>query len=150
MALNKPQRRAVWATFTHVNELLEDVERLVQAKPSLFHRQHPDLTQQEARDLAALASELRTRMLEALAALGIPDPEPQGSARWNVRTSLLYAGIALSELEGRSLGAYGSLSEQDEKDVTALARDLRRLVDRGRELLGGTDGAQRPGGSDEA
>lgn len=97
--------------------------------------------------LAALVSQLRARMLEALAALGIPDPEPEGSARWNAKTSLLFAGIALSELEGRGLSAYGALSEEDEGLVTALARELRRLADRGRELLVGTGappGSARP------
>ena len=144
MPLNIAQQRAVSATFAHVNELLEDVERLARAEPNRFDRERSDLTPWEARRLAALAAEVRARMLDALGALGIPTPEPDRSARWNAQTSFLFAGIALSELEGRSLRAYGALSEEDEERVTVLARDLSSLVEQGKQLLRGSD--TPPGG----
>jgi hypothetical protein len=149
MALNNAQQRAIWATFIHVNELLEEVERMVRSDPGPFDRQRLDLTPLEARHLVAITSEARARMLEVLAGLGIPCPEPEGSARWNAKTSLLFAGIALSELEGRGLGAYGALSEQDQKHVTTVARDLRRVLERGRNVLGRADAARQPGASDK-
>lgn len=139
MALNAAQRRSVSATFAHVNDLLEDVERLAHAEPNRFDRERSDLTPSEAERLAALSADVRARMLDALEALGIPHPEPDGSARWNAQTLLLYADIALSELEGTSLRAYGVLAEPDAERITAVARDLRRMVERGQELLRGLD-----------
>jgi hypothetical protein len=130
MALNGAQQRSVSATFAHVSKLLEDVERLAHAEPNGFDRERSDLTAEEARRLIGLAAEVRARMLEALEALGVPGPEPDGSARWNARTLLLYAGIALSELEGTGLRAYGELADQDAERVTSLVRDLRRVVER--------------------
>lgn len=135
MALNAAQRRSVSATFAHVNSLLEDVERLARPAPNRFDRDRSDLTPSEAQRLTALAADIRAGMIDALEVLGIPHPARDGSARWNAQTSLLYAGIALSELEGSSLRAYGALAEHDAERTTAVARDLRRMVDQGRDIL---------------
>jgi len=135
MALNTAQQRSVSATFAHVSKLLEDVERLARAEPNGFDRERADLTPVEARRLRALAAEVRAGMLDALKTLGLPPPERDGSARWNAQTLLLYAGIALSELEGRSLRAYGVLAEEDAERVTAVVRALGRTVERGRDFL---------------
>ncbi len=137
MSLNDSQRRAVSATFAQVNDLLEDVERLARSESNGFSRERSDLTASEAERLTVLTAQVRERMLEALANLSIPPPEPDGSARWSAQTAFLFAGIALSELQGRRLRAYGALTEDDEEHVTALARDLRRLVEQGQALLRG-------------
>lgn len=135
MALNAAQRRLVSATFAHVNELLEDVERLARGESNRFDRERSDLSSSESREMAELAADVRARMLAALDVLEIPGPEPDGSARWKAQTLLLYAGIALSELEGTTLRAYGALRAEDAERITKVARDLRRRVERGQALL---------------
>ncbi len=146
MALNDVHARAVTASFTHVSELLDGVQKLARNDLNPFDRQHLDLTPAEARRLETLAATIRASMLEALDALGIGVPQPDGSARWGARTALLFGDIALSELTGGELRGYGDMDPDDESRIASVVKDVRRLVARARELLRGID----PGAVEDA
>jgi GTP-binding protein EngB required for normal cell division len=133
--LNENQVRRVQATFWYVDDLLKGVEALTHPDPSPFTRERPDLSQDEARLLLSFVGLARGRMLAALDRLGIPRPEQKLSARRSVSTSLTYAGIALSELDTRSLRGYGSVDPAAGEEITALSADLQTLMRRGAALL---------------
>jgi len=135
MALNEHQVRRILATFSHVDDLLKQVEALTQPDPSPFGRERPDVSPEEAGLLLAFANVARKRMIAALDRLGIPRPEQTLSARHSVGVSLLYAEIALSELDARSLRGYGAIDAAAAAEVTALASDLQGLMRRGISLL---------------
>ncbi len=135
MALNPAQARAVRATFIHVSDLLDGVVKIAREDLSAFDRTRPDLSRAEAEELVSLASSIRSRMLEALTQLGLAPPEPETSARWSVRTSLLYSRIALSEMSGAALRAYGDLDPEDERRLVLVAEELKRRVQQAEDLL---------------
>ena len=133
--LNDNHRRRIVSTFVYTDKLLQTVERLATAQLSPFAHEQADLGDAERRLLLALVERARQRMLTALDRLGIPRPRPTSSARWSTDTALQMAEISLSELDGETLRGYGAVSEDDALEVTAVANDLRELVERGRRLL---------------
>jgi len=133
--LNDHQVRRVQTTFWYVDDLLQGIEALTHADPSPFVRERPDLSQEEGRLLLSFVSLARNRMLAALDRLGIPRPEQTLSARRSVGTGLLFAEIALSELDTRSLRGYGAVDPVAGEEITALSADLQNLMQRGKALL---------------
>lgn len=135
--MNAAQARAVTATFTYVNELLDGVVRIARGELTPFDKQRMDLTPEEARSLEDMVAVVRQRMLDALVGLGVSEPEADGSARWGVRTSLFYADMALSELTERHLRAYGAIDDGAAQAVAAAASDLRGLITEVAMVVGG-------------
>jgi GTP-binding protein EngB required for normal cell division len=133
--LNENHVRRIQATFWYVDDLLRSIEALTHPDPSPFVRERPDLSQDEARMLLSFVSLGRNRMLAALDRLGIPRPEQKLSARRSVSTGLLYAEIALSELDTRSLRGYGAIDPVAGEEITAVSADLQNLMRRGMALL---------------
>jgi len=141
MALNKTHARAIRASFTHVSELLDDIEKLTGDDLNPFDRQRPDLTPAEARRLGALTAAIRAGMLEALDTLGVGSGPPDGSVRWSAKTALLFGDIALSELSGGELKGYGDMEPEDEFRLASVVENVRELVARAQDLLRGVDPA---------
>ncbi len=134
--LNENHVRRIQSTFWYVDDLLQSIETLTHPDPSPFSRERPDLSQDEARLLLSFVGLARSRMLAALDRLGIPRPQQNLSARRSVATGLLYAEIALSELDTRSLRGYGAIGLAAGEEITALSADLQNLMRRGKALLG--------------
>jgi hypothetical protein len=134
-SLNENQVRRVESTFWYVDDLLRSVEALTLPEPSPFAKERPDLTGDEARLLVSFVGLARRRMLAALDRLGIPRPQQHHSARRSVGTALLYAEIALSELDARALRGFGAVDPEAGGEITALAADLRELMRQGAALL---------------
>lgn len=133
--LNAAQARMVMSTFTYVSKLLDDVLQVAGTDPAPFGDWRPDLTPVEARDLMARMRDIRARMLEALAPLGIAAPEGDASGRWVAQTALLYADIALSELTPDGLRRYGVVDDVAGRAVDELSRELRRMVADAQEVV---------------
>jgi hypothetical protein len=133
--LNEAQRRHVVASFAHVDRLLQDIEHLAQPDASPFASERPDLSPDESRLLLSFVRLARGQLLAALDRLGLPRPVPTVSARWSIETALRFAEIALSELQPKTLAAYGALDAEAAADAEALAAELRRIMRRGVALL---------------
>ena len=128
MALNPAQGRAVVATFSHVSELLDGIQRMARGEASQFDGKSLDLTEAERERLAELVAVMRDRMLRGLACLDLAPPPRDTSARWAVRTTLLYADVALSELSPTTLSGFGVLDDRDAEAVLGVVGDLRRIL----------------------
>ncbi len=126
--MNAAQARAVTATFVYVNELLAEIVRMVRGDVTPFDRQRVDVPAREAEAVESVVRSIRRRMLEVLADLGIAEPEPDTSARWSARTSLLYAEVALSELTPKHLRAYGAIEDHEAEAVAQAAVELREMI----------------------
>lgn len=135
MTLTENQLRHVANTLTHVDHLLDDIERLAVASHSPFAAQVGDLSPDEQRLILASVEQFRDHMLTALDRLGIPHPAPSLSARWGIETTLQFADIALTDLNPRELRGYGELDAEGEAMVDAVVADLRTTVRHTRALL---------------
>jgi hypothetical protein len=134
-SLNENQVRRVESTFWYVDDLLKSVEALTLPEPSPFAKERPDLTGDEARLLLSFVGLARQRMLAALDRLGLPRPQQHLSARRSAGTALVFAEIALSELNTRALRGFGAVDPEVGEEMTALAADLQELMRRGAALL---------------
>ncbi len=133
--LNENQVRRVLATFSHVDSLLREIERVSHEDLSPFAQERADLAPDEARLLRSFVALARERMVGALDRLGIPRPVPGTSARWSAGTALTFADIALSEITEATLRGYGELDPAAAAELMALTADLRALMARGKALL---------------
>lgn len=127
--------RRILATFTHIDQLLESVENLARLDPSPFSRERADMSERERKHLVSFVKRARERTLAAVDRLGIPRPEPGLSARRSVATSLLYAEIALAELDVATLRGYGPLDEVTAAEIKLLAEALSRTMQEGIALI---------------
>ncbi len=142
MPLNDSQRRVVVSTLAHVSELLGQVDRIAASEGSPFSLERLDLSPHELRMLAAFVAQARRRMLSVLEHLGIPRPAPRVSSRWSLTTTLMFAEVALEELNGSTLRGYGQLDAAVCAEVEAAAAELRSVIGRGRALLQDVGGAE--------
>lgn len=133
--IHENHARRILATFTHIDQLLESVENLARPNPSPFSRERPDMSEKERKQLVSFVKRARERMLAAFDRLGIPRPEPGLSARRSVATSLLYAEIALAELDVATLRGYGPLDERTAAEIRELAEALSRVMQEGAALI---------------
>ena len=126
--LNENQVRYVFSLFRHVDRILEEAVRLAEREPSRFGRVRKDVPPDRARLLRAHISRARSRLLSGLDRLGIARPEPKGSARWAIETSLRSARISLSELRRDGLRGYGAVDRKAAAELEALAIELEDLL----------------------
>lgn len=133
--LNPNHVRRIASTFTYVDGLLREVERLARLEPGPFAREQADVGPTEARLLLALVETARGRMLLMLEHLGLPRPKANLSARWSIVTALRFIDIALSDLTEGTLRGYGTIDTGSASEVAAASAELRGVIDRGRDLL---------------
>lgn len=143
--LNPSQTTRVVATLRVLDELLHSVQAAARGTASPFDRTRPDLDPGEIRLLESFLASLRGSMVRALDRLGIPRPAPSISARWSIETTLGFAEITASELNARSLRAYGDVDPQAGREVDAITTELRELIGEGLSLVR----QGRPGGRAE-
>lgn len=133
--LNQFQAQHVESTFAHVDRLLSTVEALSRPNTSPFARERSDVSPEEARFITAFVQQMRMRMIAALDRLGLPRPVPRVSARHSADVTLRFAEIALADLSTSSLRGYGEVDSEAGAEVSALAADVRELIERGRALF---------------
>lgn len=141
-SLNANQARRIAATFSHIDDLLQNVERVARAQPSAFSREQADLSETEARLLLSLVETARVRMLAAIDHLNLPRPKANNSARWSITTAFRFIDIALADLTPQTLAGYGSIDTTSGAEVSAVASELSAVIERGRALLYPREGEQ--------
>ena len=133
--LNENQIRRVVVTFSQVDALLDEVERLARSEPGALVGKRADFSENEARPILAAVKEARAGLLDALDRMGIPRPKPTASARWAARANLTFADIALSDLSPSNLKGYGDVDAVAAAELVAHADDLRSIITRARSIL---------------
>ena len=133
--LNENQIRRVVVTFSQVDGLLDEVERLARSEPGALGGKRADFSPDEALPILAYVKEARAGILDALDRMGIPRPTPSASARWAARSNLTFADIALSDLSPSNLKGYGAVDAAAAGVLVAHADDLRMIISHARSLL---------------
>jgi GTP-binding protein EngB required for normal cell division len=118
-----------------VDRLLGEIEALAVASESPFGRYLDDLTPVQKQVLIAFTRAAHARMIGALRQLGVPGPSPSGSARSSARNALLFAEVALQEVEPSRLRGYGKLQADDAVAVERMLADVAASLAGLRECL---------------
>lgn len=133
--LNDNQIRHVLSVMAQVDSVLAGIERLADPSASPFAREANDLSANERESICNLVDELRSRMTNVLATLGIPPTRKDMSARWSIESALRVADVTFSDLGGRRLEGYGALDRGTADLVTTLSIELRRITEQGIFML---------------
>jgi hypothetical protein len=139
---NDPQRRSLSVGLHHVADLLDEVQRVLDAAatPSPFSRLTSDVSPAQSGVVRDHLERLRRTLLAAARRHGLDVAGPALDARRSIGAQLTAAAIAVAEIRPRHLRGYGSLDPgaAEELDRTCdelerLLRELQLSVDRGPE-----------------
>jgi len=127
---NESHKSYLRATFTYVDELLLEVQRILERDKTIspFSRYLPDATPIQQKVIADCAARVRAEMLASVRAYQANSPQLNVSAVWAARCALQAAQIAIEELEPDRMRGYGELSESALKDLNGLASRLLNLL----------------------
>jgi GTP-binding protein EngB required for normal cell division len=135
--MNDSQRSYLVATLKHVDELLGEARRILEATEaaSAFTWYAPDASSVQRQVALAYLDEIGGSMLRALSDLGLPRPAAVCGNLWAVRTQLSFAQVDLADMTPTRLANYGALPEADGLAVERVAAELRATLNRLSEYL---------------
>lgn len=128
--LNENHQRRLRTTFGYIDGLLSDVERIlsIAGDDSPFAKYVHDATPVQKQVISDYVARLRATMRAALEARKMDLPQPEVSAVWASRATLLSAEIALEELEPSYMRGYGEVSEEAARDLNGVISQLLDLL----------------------
>ena len=130
MTINDNHRRAILAAFRTVDKLLEDVDNAKATAASPFSRLFNDLTPTQQQVIGDYAAAIRSRMTDALKALGATVDPPRTAASWAIQTALAFGQITVQEIAPSRLRGYGPLDDEAFVLIERLNADLERSIRR--------------------
>jgi GTP-binding protein EngB required for normal cell division len=135
--MNDSHRSYLVATLKHVDELLGEARRVLEATEaaSAFTWYTPDASSVQRQVARAYLDEIGRAMLRALSDLGLPRPAAVCGSLWAVRTRLAFAHVDLTDMTAARLASYGALPEAEGLAVERVAAELRAALDRLSEYL---------------
>ncbi len=142
--LNENHRRHLLLTFQHVDETLSRTFAAARQsqKDSLFQTLKYDFTPDQEYLIAVYLKELRRAMARIIRAHGLTIPEPQISALWAFRSTLLAVSNTLEEIRPQYMVGYGPVDESAREDLQTISAELLNIIDQlGKSL------AEPPGGN---
>jgi hypothetical protein len=126
--LTDNHRRALLATLSYLDELLEKAEEATEDPRSPFSTLVQDLSPAERKRAAAEVREIRSQLVRALDELDIPLPQPRVRASWSIQNSVAFARIALVDAAPKRLNGFGKLDQATTDLVARAEADLDRLL----------------------
>jgi hypothetical protein len=107
--LNEYQRLHLKVTFQHIDSLLTEVEHILvdSVSDSPFNRYRGDTTPIQQKVAHDYVVRIREAMARIMKEQRIPFKEPHCGSRWAANTALLYAAVAVDELDPDRLRGYG-------------------------------------------
>jgi hypothetical protein len=128
--LNEYHRLHLKVTFQHIDSLLTEVERILvdSVSDSPFNRYRGDTTPIQQKVAHDYAVRIREAMGRILKEQRIAFPEPHCGSRWAANTALLYAAIAIDELDPNRLRGYGRLSDAGNNLLETINGELHALI----------------------
>lgn len=135
--LSPAQARHVLATFRHVEELLERALRPLgeEAETGSLASVRNDFPPARIAALREAAAAVRAELEAGVKALDLPASGRAVSARWAAATAVRLALIALAELDGRRLAAYGEVSKEAAGEIAQVRERLEERLEALRRTL---------------
>ena len=128
--LSDRHQQALLAKFKYVDTLLSEIEYLSKKKHwvSPFSGYTMDLKPEDIEVVESHIARIRTRMCILLEQKGISiDIHSIGVAK-AIKTHLIFADIAMEELQPKYMKGYGELSDVASEELNKIALDIQRLI----------------------
>ncbi len=136
LELNADQRRNLFSTLEQVDKLLSDSEHVLESarSPSLLPEYVCDISPAQHERILDYIARFRVEVSGLLKRHGLMPSSAHKSAAAAVRTYLLFADMALEEIDSKNMD-HGKLSDKAARDLDMIASQMRRLIQDMREFL---------------
>lgn len=137
--MNDNHTRHLLGTLRHIDSLLSEAEHVLATAggASPFVECAQDSTPVQRQVIHDYAQHVRQVMRRGLQDLGLPAPKPVCGALWAASSRVLFARLAVAEMEPRRMGGYGPLSDEDARRINAFIAEVDAALERLAGFLGG-------------
>ena len=128
--LNEYHQLRLRVTFQHIDSLLTEVEHVLgdSVSDSPFNRYGGDTTPIQQKVAHDYVVRIRAAMVRIMKEQQIPFGEPHCGSRWAANTALLYAAVAVDELDPNRLRGYGRLSDAGYNLLETIRAELHSHI----------------------
>jgi hypothetical protein len=128
--LNEYHRLHLKVTFQHIDSLLTEVEHILvdSVSDSPFNRYSGDTTPIQQKVAHDYVVRIREAMARIMKEQRIPFKKPHCGSRWAANTALLYAAVAVDELDPDRLRGYGRIPDAGNNLLETINAELHSLI----------------------
>jgi GTP-binding protein EngB required for normal cell division len=128
--LNEYHQLRLRVTFQHIDAVLTEVEHILvdSVSDSPFNRYNSDTAPIQQKVAHEYVLRIRATMTRILKAQQIPFGKPHCGSRWAANTALLYAAVAVDELDPDRLRGYGRISDAGDDFLETIRAELHSLI----------------------
>ncbi len=130
--MNENHQRHLLASFRRIDELLGKSGHILDAadSASLFTEYTQDASPVQRKVIADLIRHVRETMSRIMTELNLSRPMASISSLWAVQTHVMFAQIAINEMEVKRMTGYGPLSDADIKVIDDIVAELYAALER--------------------
>lgn len=130
--MNENHQRHLLASFRQIDDLLGEAGHIMDAtgSASLFTEYTQDASPVQRKVIANYMRRVREAMSRIMTELNLSRPAPSSGALWAVQTHVMFAQIAVNEMEAKRMMSYGKLSDADIKAIDDIVAELYAALER--------------------
>lgn len=131
-AMNDNHQRHLLASFRRIDDLLGEAGHILDAadSASLFTEHTQDASPVQRKVIDDYIRRVRGVMSRIMTDLNLSRPRPSSGALWAAQTHVMFAQIAINEMESKRMMSYGSLSDTDIKVIDDIVAELYAALER--------------------
>ncbi|HUW00407.1 MAG TPA: dynamin family protein [Gallionella sp.] len=124
--MNDNHKRHLVAAFQHIDELLGEANHILVAADSAspFTEYTQDASPVQRKVIDDYIRRVRKVISRIMTDLNLPRPKPASGALWAAQTHVMFAQIAVNEMESKRMVGYGTLSDVDIKIIDDIVAEL--------------------------
>jgi len=129
LELNADQKRNFLTTLEHVDKLLSDSEHVldIARSPSFLPEYAFDITPEQHAKILEYIAHFRVEVSGLLKRHGLMPSRARKSAVGTVLTYLLFADMALEEVDSKNMD-HGKLSNESARELDMIVSQMRRFI----------------------
>jgi len=132
ISLNPQQSLHLLVSAQYVDELFGKIESVLFASKSKspFRKYKDSLAPTQIKVVEDYLAQIRAQMVRALAAQGIPLPEPDINSVHSMRTTLAFAMIAFQDCTPTRMRGYGDIPESKVRELNGLVDEMIGAIEK--------------------
>jgi hypothetical protein len=129
LELNEDQKRNFLTTLEHVDKLLSDSEHVLNNArlPSFLPEYVCDISPEQRERILEYIVRFRVAVSGLLKQHGLMPPQGHKSSLGAIRTYLLFADMALEEIDSKNMD-HGKLSDETAKELDMVVSQMHRFI----------------------
>ena len=130
--MNDNHQRHLLATFRRIDDLLDKSGHILDAadSASLFSEYRQDASPLQRKVIADLIRHVRETMNRIMTELNLSRPMASTGSLWAVQTHVMFAEIAINEMEAKRMLSYGPLPDADTRLIDGIVAELYAALER--------------------